>query len=106
MLLERGIHIFLNGFAILGYMLENLLFNGPPEKVQLTNSGRDLLVATGLKEDTLPSAKGVKETLGIGIELALVLEIDQELTVTEEIRGVVLFRIVGDEIVNETETHG
>jgi len=54
--------------------------------------------------DALPSAEWIEQTLAVGLEFALVVEIDRKHAIVAHIGDVVLLGIVCHEPVDETET--
>jgi len=99
-LLERIIHIFFNRLAVCKNIVVNLLLNEPSKEVELTDSGDKGCLTTCLKLNTFTAAKWVKKTLGIGIELTLVVEIYKKMAILLSERCIHLLSIVGHEIIN------
>ena len=104
---ETDVHILFN----LGKMFQNICYdaflNGPTEEIQLAHcrllNGR---VSADLKTDPLPPTERIKESLGIRLEFAFVMEMDEELTLFLYVGHVELLGIVGYKPVNETKTDG
>ena len=61
-------------------------------------------MTTNLKTDTVAAAEWVKESFGIRLELALIMEVNHELAVVHRIGDIELLGIVRHEPVNKTET--
>ena len=62
--------------------------------------------ATDLEADAFTTAERIKETLGIRLEFALIMEMDHELRGILGIADVELLGIVGDEPVDQTKADG
>ena len=104
MFLEADIHIPLNIGDMIQDILDDALFQGPAKEVQLTHSGLfDGCRTADLETDALATAKRVKETLGIGLEFALVVKMHHELRGLQGIAYVEFLGIVGDKPVNQTK---
>ena len=104
---ETDIHITLNVGDVLQNIVDHPLLNGPTEKIQLAHCRLIYRrLAADLEADALPATEGIEETLGIGLELAFVVEVHHELAVLLHIADVELLRIIGHEPVDETETDG
>jgi len=103
MLPETDIHIAFHIGSMFQNVAQHTLLNGPPEEVELAH-GRLLngRMPMDLERDTLTATEWVKETLGICLELALVVEVHQELfaLLLQRIADIVLLGIVGDEPVH------
>jgi hypothetical protein len=63
-------------------------------------------VTWDLEQDTLSSAIRVKVLLGIGLELPLITEIDEELLAMKGITDEAFPTVFGDEPINDTKTQG
>lgn len=77
---ETRVHITFN----IGCVFENVghysLLERPPEEIQLAHRGLlDLRLVADLERNALAAAERIKQTLAVGFELALVLEMDNEL---------------------------
>ncbi len=106
MLPEARIHIRLNGRGIGQNVGQDTLLNRPPEEVQLAHGG--LLNGGGAgndEADPIAAAEGVEQLLAVGLELALVLEVDDELALLQRIGHIELLGVVGHEPLNHAETH-
>ncbi len=88
------------------HKLQNVLLDEPPEEVQLADSGDERLHTARLKHDAFTTAERIKQSLRVRIQFALVVEIDKEMLAGMGERGVRLFGIVGDEIVDQTQADG
>ncbi len=112
MLPVAGIHIAFNVGGVFDNVGHHALLQSPTEEVELADGG--LLngrLTADLEADTLTTAEGIKETLGIRLEFTLVVEVDQELT-GRSVRGfdqgvghIELLGVVRDEPVDQAETH-
>ena len=107
---ETDIHIPFNIGRIRQNVADHALLNGPAEEVELTHRSLfDRCLAADLEADAFATTEGVKEALGIRLELTLVMEVDHELFGTgllcERIAHVKLLGIVRDEPVYEAEAH-
>ena len=103
---EARVHVVLNSDSVLQNVGHNTLLDGPPEEVELTNSGLlDLGLTVDLERNALTATKWIKQPLAIRLELTLVLEVDNELFVIEEVGHIELFGIVGDEPLDHAETN-
>lgn len=107
MLPETCIHIALNVGSVLENVGNDSFLECPPEEVQLTHSGfLDRRLSADLKRDAFTATEGIKETLAVGLEFTLVLEVHNELFVIEEVTDIELFGVVRDEPLDNAETHG
>ena len=88
------------------HIVQNLGFQRPPKKVQLSNRGHELLMIGDRKHDALATAVRVKILLGIGLELSLVAEIDEEFLAVKGVANEALTTVFGDEPINDTKTKG
>lgn len=113
MLPETDIHIALNVGNMVGDVANHLFLNGPPEEVKLADGG--LLngrLTAHLEVDAFATTERVKETLTVGLEFALVMEMHHELarggrvTLHQGITDVELLGVVRDKPVNQTEADG
>ncbi len=113
MLPETDIHIALNVGDMIGDVADHLFLNGPPEEVELANGG--LLngrLTAYLEVDAFATAEGIKESLAIGLEFALVMEMHHELarggrvTLHQGITDIELLGVVRDKPVNKAQTDG
>ncbi len=111
MLPETDIHIALNVYDMVGDVADHLFLNGPPEEVELTDGG--LLngrLTADLEVDAFATTEGVKETLAVGLEFALVMEVHHELarggriTLHQGITDVEFLGVVRDEPVYKPQT--
>ena len=64
------------------------------------------LHAARLKHYAFATAKGVKETLAVGVEFALVMKIDEEVATVGSKGGVHFLGIIRDKVIDETQTDG
>ena len=88
MLPETDIHIALNRRHVLQDIAHHTLLNRPAEEIELAHGGLfNRCMTTNLETDALPPTEWVKETLRIGLELALVVEVHHELTGTASFVG-------------------
>lgn len=107
MLPETRIHIALNVYSILQNVVNDSFLECPPEEIQLAHCGLlDRGLPADLERDAFAATEGVKETLAIRLEFALVLEVDNELFVIEEVAHVELLGVVRNEPLDNAETHG
>lgn len=88
------------------HVIQNLGLQRPPKKVQLSNCGHELLMIGDRKHDALATAVRVKILLGIGLELSLVAEIDEEFLAVKGVTNETLTTVFGDEPINDTKTKG
>lgn len=103
---EARIHVALNVGGVFQYVGDDTLLQRPPEEVELTNSGLlNLGLTMDLERNAFATAKRIKQTLAIGLELTLVLEMDNELLAIQQIGHIELFGIVGDEPFHHAETN-
>ena len=101
---ETDIHIFLNRGEMFQDIGNDSLLNGPTEEIQLAHCCLlNRRLAADLETDSFATAKRIKEALGIRLEFAFVMEVDEELPVFMEIGHIELLGIVGHEPVYETE---
>jgi len=105
MLPETRIHIRLNGGGVGQDVGQNTLLNRPTEEVELAHGGLlDRRGAGDDKTDPVATAERVEQFLAVGLEFTLVLEVDDELTVLQQIRDVEFLRIVRHEPLHDAET--
>jgi hypothetical protein len=99
------VHVFFNQFRVCLNKMNDLVFNGPFEKVQLPDGGFD--TETLIPEwhfDAIPPTKGVKPAFGIGLEMEFVIVVDTEiLTSICFVKGKILFGIVGGKPIHDTK---
>lgn len=81
-------------------VVEELRLNGPPEEVELADRGEERLIAWNLEHDSLTTTVGVEILLGVGLELRLVADIDEELMTVQGITDKVAAAVVGDKPVD------
>ena len=107
MFLKTHIHIPLNLGDMIQDILNDTLLQSPAEEVQLADGGLfDGRCATDLEANAFTTAERIKETLGIRLEFALVVEMYHELCGVLGIADVELLGIVGDEPIDQTEADG
>lgn len=107
MLPEARIHIVFNLGGVLQNVVDDSFLKRPPEEVQLAHSGLlNCRLPADLERDAFATAEGIKETLAVGLELALVLEVDDELLVIQDVADVELFGVIRNEPLYDAETHG
>ncbi len=104
MVFQSLVHVSFNRVAMCRYILEYLLFDEPSKEVELSHRRNKGLDSAGLKHDALPAAERIKETLTVGVELSLVMKINEKMLSGRHEGGVHLLRIVCHKIVYETQT--
>ncbi len=103
---ETRIHIALNIGSVLQNVANNSFLKRPPEEVQLTHSGLlNLGLSVNLERNPLTAAERVKQTLAVGLQLTLVLEVNNELLAVQEVGHIELLGVVGDEPLYHAETN-
>lgn len=101
---EARIHIGLNRGDVLENVVNDSLLDGPPEEVQLTHGGLlNRRLTAHLETDPLATAKRIEESLAIGLELTLIVEMNEKLTAIEGVGHVKLLGVVRDEPIDQTE---
>ncbi len=113
MLPVASIHIVFDVGCVFQDVGHYSLFDGPTEEVELAH-GRLLngWLATNLEADALTTTEGIKQSLGIRLEFAFVVEVHHILTgrcvrsFDQRVCDIKLFGVVRDEPVDETQTHG
>ena len=104
MLLETHIHITLNIRDMIQDILDNALFECPAEEIELLHRGLfDGCRTTNLEADTLTTTERVEETLRIGLELTLVMEVNHKLRGFQRIADVEFLGIIRDEPIDQTK---
>ena len=104
---ETDIHITLHIGDVLQNILDDPLLDGPTEEIQLAHRGLlNRCLATNLEADSFAAAKGIKESLRIGLEFALVMEMHHELALLMQIRYAEFLGVVCHEPVDESQTDG
>jgi hypothetical protein len=107
MLPETGIHIALYIHNMFQNILDDSFLDGPTEEIQLAHRGFfNRRLAANLETDSFTTAEWIKQTLGIGLEFALVMEMYHELAFFVEITDVEFLGIIRHEPVYEAETDG
>lgn len=113
MFAETDIHILLNVGDVGQNIADHAHLNGPSEEIQLSYGGLvDRRLSTDLEADALTAAEWIKEPLGIGLEFALVMEVDHKLAGSagglfdKRVTNIELLGIIGHEPVDESETYG
>ena len=110
---ETDIHILLNIGDVRQNIADHAHLNGPSEEIQLSYGGLvDRGLSADLEADALTTAEWIKEPLGIGLEFALVMEVDHKLAgcscglFDQRVTNIELLGIIGHEPIDESETHG
>lgn len=107
MLPEARVHVGLYRGGILQNVLKNSLLNRPPEEVQLAHGGLLDGRGTGHDEtDALTTAERIEQLLAVGLELTLVLEVDDELAFVQHVGYIELLGVVCHEPLDNTKTDG
>ncbi len=109
MLPERGIHITFHIGSVLKNVANHSFLDRPPEEIQLSHSGLlNRRLTAHLEADALTAAEGIKESLRIRLELALVVEVHGKWCrcLRETVRDVVLLAVVRDEPIDKSQTDG
>jgi len=87
LLLILRIHV--HGRLDLGRVESNIvqhpLLQCPPKEVQLPDGSHEGRRIRDLEHDPLPTAKGVEELLAVGLQLRLVVRVDEELLAVQNI---------------------
>ena len=95
MLPETRVHIGFNRGGVFQNVGQHALLNRPAEEIQLAHGG---LLNRGrtdrLKADPVATAEWIKQPLGIGLEFALVLKMDDELLAVQRITDIELLGVV------------
>jgi hypothetical protein len=85
--------------------MDDLIFNGPFKKIQLPD--RCLNAEALVSEwhfDAVPSAKGIETTLGIRLEMQLVIVIDAKIfTPLRLVKGEILFGVIRRKPIHNTK---
>ena len=111
-LLETNIHITLNVSHVRNDVPDHAHLNRPAEEVELSHGGLlNRRLAADLETDALTATERIEEPLRIRFEFALVVEMNHKLTagvrrlIGQRITNIELLGIIGDEPVDETQTH-
>lgn len=88
------------------HVLQNLGLEGPTKKVQLSNRGHETLMIGNRKHDALATAIWIKILLGIGLELPLVTEIDEELLAVQGVAHEALSAVFCHKPINDAKAQG
>lgn len=100
---ETYVHIFLDRIDVRQNILNDPLLDGPAEEIQLANCGLlNRRLAANLEADSLAATKRIKQTLGIRLEFAFVMEMHHELSVLVEITDIEFLGIVRDEPIYQS----
>ena len=83
---------------------QNVLLDGPAKEVQLGNRCEKRRMIRNLEIDSLTTAKGIKEFLAVGLELALVIPVNQELLAVQNIVRGVSLGVIGNKPINYSKT--
>jgi len=78
----------------------------PTEKVELTDRGHERIMAWDFEHDALPATIGIKVLLGVGLQLALVAQIDEKLLAIQGITHKTRPTVLCHKPVNDAETEG
>ena len=111
MLLETDIHVLLNVSHVRQDVTDNTHLDRPTEEIELAHGGLfNRCLAANLETDPLPSAERIEQTFGIRLEFAFIMEVYHELLgstalIGQRITHIEFLRIIGDEPIDETETH-
>ena len=104
MLLETHIHITLNIRDMIQDILDDALFKCPAEEIELPHGGLFYgRRTTNLEADSLTTTERVEETLRIGLEFALVMEVDHELGGFQWVADVEFLGIIRNEPIDQAE---
>ena len=103
---RRRVHGGFNRSQIVLNIFEHPALDRPAKEVELAHGGLKKGVAGNLKHDALTPTEGVEQLLGIGLQLGLVVVVDQDLLAGQNIGDVVLLCIVCDKPVYESEGEG
>ena len=104
---ETGIHIALHIRDMFQNILDDPFLDGPTEEIQLAHRGFfNRRLAANLETDSFATAEWIKQTLGIRLEFALVMEMYHELAFFVKITDIEFLGIIRHEPVNEAETDG
>jgi len=83
---------------------QNVLLDGPAKEIQLGHRGEKGRMIRNLEIDSLTAAKGIKEFLAVGFQLALVVPVDQELLAVQNIIRGVSLGVIGNKPINYSKT--
>ena len=97
------IHLRLHDLTLCLEILDDVLLNRPAEEVELSYRRYEGVNSRETEHNTLSATEGVKELLGIGLQLTLVAHIDHKLLAIQEITDCMPLRIVRDEPVDQTQ---
>ena len=86
--------------------LENLLFDEPAEEIQLSDRRLKGFHVAGLKQNTFSATEGVKEAFAVGVQLALVVEIHQEMPSCLRKGRIHLLGVVCDKVIDKAKADG
>jgi hypothetical protein len=81
-------------------IVEQFRFDGPSEKVQLTDGGQERFVTRNLEQDPLTATVRVEVLLRICLQLGFIRHIYKELVAVEIISHEILATVVCDKPVN------
>ena len=86
-------------------VLQDIVFNRPTKEIQLTNRRLHHCIFSIIKVNPVPSAKGVKLTLGIGFQLALVrfVHIEPPPCLWKNVTDVVFTAVIRHEPINDPQ---
>jgi len=94
------IHLSLHDLSLCLEILDDIFFNSPAEEVELSYRRHEGVYSRKAKHNTLSATEGVKEFLGIGLQLTLVAHINHKLLAVQEITDGMTLRIVRDEPID------
>ena len=83
---------------------QNILLNGPAKEVQLGNSREKRRMIRNLEIDTLSATERVKEFLAVGLELTLVVPVNQKLLAIQNIVRGMSLGVIGNKPINYSKT--
>jgi len=75
-----GIHVVFDDLVVLLNELDDSVFDGPFEKIQLSDGGLHIVFVVIGNGNAVPAAKGVEPLLGIRLELQFVVVVHLEST--------------------------
>jgi hypothetical protein len=73
------VHFRLHDLSLCLKILDDIFFDSPAEEIELSYCRDKGIHSREAEHNTLSATEGVKELLGIGLELALITHIDHKL---------------------------
>lgn len=103
-----AVHVLLNRLVVFLNILNDLVFQRPFEKIELTDGGLNAGPVLVWNTDSVPAAKRVETALAVSFEFELVIDVNLEPADIAELVGnriqcIVFLCIIGGKPIDDTE---